>query len=125
MRTNSLLTRCEQRAVRYLAMRTNSLLTTQFLGKQGAVLSRYSLFFNENELEAFPLSPAINNYCGADARGRGAANYVCAGGEAAQVGLRAQALAAGREYFCALRVGRQAQRTAGEQADGGLGVGQG
>ena len=27
MRTNSLLTRCEQRAVRYLAMRTNSLLT--------------------------------------------------------------------------------------------------
>ena len=41
MRTNSPLTRCEQRAVHYLAMRTNSLLTPC---KQGAVLSRYSIF---------------------------------------------------------------------------------
>ena len=39
MRTNSPLTRCEQRAVHYLAMSTNSLLTPC---KQGAVLSRYS-----------------------------------------------------------------------------------
>ena len=37
MRINSLLTRCEQRAVLYLAMRTNSLLTSQSLGEQRAV----------------------------------------------------------------------------------------
>ena len=37
---NSLLTRCKQRAVHYLAMSTNSLLTPC---KQGAVLSRYSM----------------------------------------------------------------------------------
>ena len=74
----------------------------------------------------FPRLPsAVSNYCGAGARGRDAANYVRARGEAAQVGLRAQALAAGGEYFYALRVGRQGERTAGEQADGGLGVGQG
>ena len=125
MRTNSLLTRCEQRAARYLAMRTNSLLTTQFLGKQGAVLSRYSLFCNDNELGAFPLPPAINYNGGADACGRGAANYVCASGEAAQAGVCRATDAAGGEYFDALRVGGQGERTAGEQADGGLGVGQG
>ena len=38
----SLLTPCKQGAVHYLAMSTNSLLTSQSLGKQGAVLSRYS-----------------------------------------------------------------------------------
>ena len=43
MRTNTLPTRCEQRVVRYLAMRTNIGLTSQSLGKQGAALSRFSL----------------------------------------------------------------------------------
>ena len=33
----------EQRAVRYFAMRINSLLTSQSLGKQRTVLSRYLL----------------------------------------------------------------------------------
>ena len=48
MRTNSLLTPCKQRVVHYLAMRTNSLLTSQSLGKQGAVLSRYPQLLTPN-----------------------------------------------------------------------------
>ena len=51
MRTNTLLTRCEQRAVRYLAMRTNSVLTPC---KQGAVLSRYSDSLGTFTLLRFP-----------------------------------------------------------------------
>ena len=74
----------------------------------------------------FPRLPsAVSNYCGAGARGRGAANYVRASGQAAQAGVCRATDAAGGEYFDALRVGRQGERAAGEQADGGLGVGQG
>ena len=55
MRTNTLLTRCEQRAVHYFTMSTNSVLTPC---KQGAVLSRYSLVLPPPQplILPFPLS---------------------------------------------------------------------
>ena len=60
MSTNTLLTRCKQRAVRYLAMSTNFLLTPC---KQGAVLSRYSIGLgNENKLRTHTLQSKVRYF---------------------------------------------------------------